>query len=233
MVDKTLATCQEAVAGVFDGATILLGGFGDPGLPGQILEALRLQGAKNLTVVHNGSGGGTHSLGGLIHDGRVRKLIASFPSNPGNTSFQARYLKGEIELELVPQGTLAERIRAAGAGLGGFFTPTGAGTELAAGKETRVIDGREHVFEKALRADFAFVRAYRGDRLGNLNYRMAMRNFNVPMATAAKFVVAEIDELVPVGSIDPEDVHTQGIFVDHVVEVVRHPEYLKITTEGR
>jgi 3-oxoadipate CoA-transferase alpha subunit len=233
MVDKTLATCQEAVAGVFDGATILLGGFGDPGLPGQLLESLRLQGAKDLTVVHNGSGGGTHSLGGLIHDGRVRKLIASFPSNPGNTSFQARYLKGEIELELVPQGTLAERIRAAGAGLGGFFTPTGAGTELAAGKETRVIDGREHVFEKALRADFAFVRAYRGDRLGNLNYRMAMRNFNVPMATAAKFVVAEIDELVPVGSIDPEDVHTQGIFVDHVVEVVRHPEYLKITTEGR
>jgi len=233
MVDKTLATCQEAVAGVFDGATILLGGFGDPGLPGQILEALRLQGAKNLTVVHNGSGGGTHSLGGLIHDGRVRKLIASFPSHPGNASFQERYLKGEIELELVPQGTLAERIRAAGAGLGGFFTPTGAGTELAAGKETRVIDGREQVFEKALHADFAFVRAYRGDRLGNLNYRMAMRNFNVPMATAAKFVVAEVDELVPVGSIGPEDVHTQGIFVDRVVEVVRHPEYLKITTEGR
>jgi 3-oxoadipate CoA-transferase alpha subunit len=233
MVDKTLATCQEAVAGVFDGATILLGGFGDPGLPGQMLEALRLKGAKDLTVVHNGSGGGTHSLGGLIHDGRVRKLIASFPNNPGNTSFQERYLKGEIELELVPQGTLAERIRAAGAGLGGFFTPTGAGTDLAAGKETRVIDGREYVFEKALKADFAFVRAYRGDRLGNLNYRMAMRNFNVPMATAAKFVAAEVDELVPVGSIDPEDVHTQGIFVDRVVEVVRHPKYLEITTEGR
>jgi 3-oxoadipate CoA-transferase alpha subunit len=233
MVDKTLRTCQEAVADVFDGATILLGGFGDPGLPGQIREALRLQGAKNLTVVHNGSGGGTHSLGGLIHDGRVRKLIASFPNNPGNTSFQERYLQGQIELELVPQGTLAERIRAAGAGLGGFFTPTGAGTQLAAGKETRVIDGREYVFEKALRADFAFVRAYRGDRLGNLNYRMAMRNFNVPMATAAKFVVAEIDELVPVGSIDPEDVHTPGIFVNHVVEVVRHPKYLEITTEGR
>jgi 3-oxoadipate CoA-transferase, alpha subunit len=233
MVDKTLQTCEQAVARVFDGATILLGGFGDPGLPGQILEALRVQGAKNLTVVHNGAGGGTHALGGLIHDGKVRKLIASFPANPGNTSFQEKYLKGEIELELVPQGTLAERIRAAGAGLGGFFTPTGAGTELAVGKETRVIDGREMVFEKALPADFAFVRAYRGDRLGNLNYRMAMRNFNVPMATAAKFVVAEIDELVPVGAIDPEDVHTPGIFVDHVVEVVRHPEYLKITTEGR
>lgn len=233
MVDKTLGNCQEAVAGVFDGATILLGGFGDPGLPGQILEALRLQGAKGLTVVHNGAGGGTHSLGGLIHDGKVRKLIASFPSNPGNSSFQEKYLKGEIELEIVPQGTLAERIRAAGAGLGGFFTPTGAGTDLAAGKETRVIDGREMVFEKALHADFAFVRAYRGDRLGNLNYRMAMRNFNVPMCTAAKHVVAEIDELVPLGGIDPENVHTPGIFVDHVVQVPRLPEYLKITTEGR
>ena len=233
MVDKTLKTCEEAVAGVFDGATILLGGFGDPGLPGQLLEALRLQGAKDLTMVHNGSGGGTHSLGGLIHDGKVRKLIASFPSNPGNMSFQEKYLKGEIELELVPQGTLAERIRSAGAGLGGFFTPTGAGTDLAAGKESRMLDGREQIFEKALHADFAFVRAYRGDRLGNLNYRMAMRNFNVPMCTAAKFVVAEIDELVPVGGIDPEDVHTPGIFVDRVVECVRHPEYLKITTEGR
>lgn len=233
MVDKSLATCSEAVASVFDGATILLGGFGDPGLPGQIVEALRLQGAKNLTIVHNGCGMGTHSLGGLIHDGKVRKLIASFPSNPGNASFREKYLEGKIELELVPQGTLAERIRAAGAGLGGFFTPTAAGTELAAGKETRVINGREHVFENPLHADFAFVRAYRGDRLGNLNYRLAMRNFNVPMCTAAKFVVAEIDELVPVGSIDPENVHTPGIFVDHVVEAARHPEYLKIATEGR
>ena len=233
MVNKVLATCREAVAGVFDGATILLGGFGDPGLPGQLLEALREQGAKNLCVVHNGSGGGTHALGGLIADGRVRKLIASFPNNPGGTSFQELYLKGQIELELVPQGTLAERIRAAGAGLGGFFTPTAAGTELAKGKETRVIDGREMVFEKPLHADFTFIRAYRGDRLGNLSYRMAMRNFNVPMATAAKFVAAEIDELVPVGSLGPEEIHTPGIFVDRVVEVVRHPKYLEVTTVGR
>lgn len=233
MVNKVLATCREAVAGVFDGATILLGGFGDPGLPGQLLEALREQGAKNLCVVHNGSGGGTHALGGLIADGRVRKLIASFPNNPGGTSFQELYLKGQIELELVPQGTLAERIRAAGAGLGGFFTPTAAGTELAKGKETRVIDGREMVFEKPLHADFTFIRAYRGDRLGNLSYRMAMRNFNVPMATAAKFVAAEIDELVPVGSLGPEEIHTPGIFVDRLVEVVRHPKYLEVTTVGR
>jgi 3-oxoadipate CoA-transferase alpha subunit len=233
MVNKTLATCREAVASVFDGATILLGSFAETGLPGQLLEALREQGAKNLSIVHNGSGAGTHSLGGLIADGRVRKLTASFPNNPGGTSFQDLYLKGQIELELVPQGTLAERIRAAGAGLGGFFTPTAAGTELAAGKETRVIDGRNYVFENPLHADFAFVRAHRGDRLGNLNYRMAMRNFNVPMATAAKFVVAEIDELVPVGAISPEDVHTPGIFVDHVVQVARHPELSKITTVRR
>jgi 3-oxoadipate CoA-transferase, alpha subunit len=233
MVNKTLATCREAVATVFDGATILLGGFGDPGLPGQLLEALREQGSKNLNVVHNGSGGGTHALGGLIADGRVRKLTASFPNNPEGTAFQQLYLKGEIELELVPQGTLAERIRAAGAGIGGFFTPTAAGTDLAAGKETRVIDGRDYLFEKPLHADFAFVRAYRGDRLGNLNYRLAMRNFNIPMATAARFVVAEIDELVPVGAIDPEDVHTPGIFVKHVVEVARHPKYLEATAVGR
>jgi 3-oxoadipate CoA-transferase, alpha subunit len=233
MVDKTLATCREAVASVFDGATILLGGFGDPGLPGQLLEALREQGAKDLCIVHNGSGGGTHALGGLIHDGRVRKLTASFPNNPGGNSFQDLYLRGEIELELVPQGTLCERIRAAGAGLGGFFTPTAAGTDLAKGKETRLIDGREYVFEKPLHGDFAFIRAYRGDRIGNLNYRMAMRNFNVPMATAAKFVVAEIDELVPVGAIGPEEIQTPGIFVDHVVEVVRHPKFLEITTVGR
>src|ERR1039457_1437820 len=197
MVNKTLATCREAVASVFDGATILLGGFGDPGLPGQLLEALREQGAENLSIVHNGSGGGTHALGGLIHDGRVRKLTASFPSHPGNTSFQDLYMKGQIDLELVPQGTLAERIRSAGAGLGGFFTPTAAGTELAAGKETRVIDGRDYVIETPLHADFAFIKAYRGDRLGNLSYRKAMRNFNPIMVTAAKMVIVEVEQIVP------------------------------------
>jgi len=228
MVDKTTKTCREAVAGVFDGATILLGGFGDQGLPCWMLEAIREKGVKDLTVVHNGSGAGDWALGGLIKDGRVRKLIASFPNNPGGTSFQDLYLKGEIELELVPQGMLAERIRAAGAGLGGFFTPTAAGTELAKGKETRIIDGREHVFEKPLHADFAFIRAHRGDRIGNLTYRMTMRNFNVPMATAANFVAAEVDELVPVGAISHEDVHTQGIFVDRVVHVARHPKQMEI-----
>lgn len=211
----------------------MLGGFGDPGLPGQLLEALREQGAKNLHIVHNGAGQGDCCLGGLMGDGRVRKLTCSFPSHPGNQAFAERYMRGEIELELVPQGTLAERIRAAGAGLGGFFTPTGAGTELAAGKETRMINGREHVFETPLSADFAFVRAYQGDRLGNLTFRMAMRNFNVPMTTAAKTVVAEVDELLPVGEIAACDVHVPGIFVDHVVHVARHPVLAAVEKRGR
>jgi len=223
MVDKTLKSCEEAVAGVFDGACIMLGGFGDPGLPGMLLEALRKRQLKNLWIVHNGAGQGDCCLGGLMGDGAVRKLTCSFPSHPENQNFAERYTRGEIELEIVPQGTLAERIRAAGAGLGGIFTPTGAGTELAKGKETRTINGREYVFETPLFADFAFVRAYQGDRLGNLTFRMAMRNFNVPMCTAGKVTVAEVDELLPAGQIDPADVHVPGIFVDHVVHVARHP----------
>jgi 3-oxoadipate CoA-transferase alpha subunit len=163
----------------------------------------------------------------------VRKLTCSFPSHPGNEAFAQRYMRGEIELEIVPQGTLAERIRSAGSGLGGFFTPTGAGTELAKGKETRMINGREHVFEMPLYADFAFVRAYQGDRLGNLTFRMAMRNFNVPMCTAGKVTAAEVDELLPVGKIDPADVHVPGIFVDHVVHVARHPVLAAVQKVGR
>ncbi len=229
MIDKTFKSCEEAVACVPDGATIMLGGFGDPGLPGRLLEALRQKGTKNLAIIHNGAGAGDWALGGLIKDGRIRKLTASFPCNPGAIAFQELYLKGQVELELVPQGTLAERIRAAGAGLGGFFTPTAAGTELAKGKESRVIDGREYVFEKPLRADFAFIRAHRGDRLGNLAFRKAMRNFNMVMATAAEMTIAEVDKLVPVGGIDPEDVHTPGIFVDRVVHIARHPKLVEIT----
>jgi 3-oxoadipate CoA-transferase, alpha subunit len=228
LVDKTLKTADEAVEPIFDGATLLLGGFGDPGLPGQLLEALRRKGTKDLTVVHNGAGAGDWALGGLSKDGRVKKVIASFPNNPGAVAFQELYLKGQIELELVPQGTLAERIRAAGAGLGGFYTPTGAGTEMAKGKETRTIDGRDYVFEKPLRGDFALIRAHLGDRIGNLAFRKAMRNFNVPMATAGNVTIAEVDELVPVGGIDPEQVHTPGIFVDHVVHLPRHPKLVEI-----
>jgi len=223
MINKTKATCLEAVAGVFDGATVMIAGFGGPGYPAQLAEALREQGATNLVVVSNGAGNDDWALGGLIKDGRVRKLVCSFPNYPTATAFRERYVSGDLELELLPQGTLVERIRAAGAGLGGFYTPTAAGTELAAGKELRVIKGREYVFEEPLHADFALIKAHRGDRLGNLSYRLAMRNFNLIMATAAKTVIAEVDELVPAGNISPEEVHTPGIFVDRVVHVERHP----------
>jgi 3-oxoadipate CoA-transferase alpha subunit len=226
MINKTLSSCAEAVEHVFDGATIMLGGFGDAGMPGQLIEALRRQGATNLVVVSNGAGSGDFALGGLFQDGRVRKLLASFPA-PRAIAFRDRYLKGETELELMPQGTLVERIRAAGTGLGGFYTPTGVGTELAAGKEIRVINGKEYVFETPVHADFAFIKAYRGDRLGNLSYRMTMRNFNPIMATAAKVVIAEVDELVPVGALSPDEIHTPGIFIDHLVQVARHPRLLK------
>lgn len=233
MIDKTVASCNQAVASVFDGATLMIGGFGGPGFPARLLEALREHGATNLVAIHNGGGNEDYALGGLILDGRIRKLIASFPINQGAWAFRDRYLKGEIELELTPQGTLVERIRAAGAGLGGFYTPTAVGTELAAGKEIRSIDGRDYVFETPLRADFAFIKAYRGDRLGNLNYRMAMRNFNMIMATAAKVVIAEVDQLVPVGGLSPDEIHTPGIFVDSVVQVERHPRVSERTPERR
>ncbi len=224
MIDKNVASCAEAVSDVFDGATIMIGGFGDPGVPGRLVEALREQGATDLCIIHNGAGGGDFSLGGLIQDGRVRKLVASFPSGTGSTAFRERYLSGDIELELVPQGTLSERIRAAGAGIGGFYTPTGVGTRLAEGKETRIINGREYVLELPLHADFAFIKAHRGDRLGNLIYRLAMRNFNPIMATAGKQVIAEIEELVPVGELPLEEIHTPGIFIDRMVEVPRLPQ---------
>jgi 3-oxoadipate CoA-transferase alpha subunit len=225
VIDKTAATCAEAVKDVFDGATILVGGFGHAGVPGRLLEALRAQGATRLAIVHNGSGPGDFGVSGLFVDGRIRKLTATFINRSKVSAFRDRYLKGEVELELVPQGTLAERIRAAGAGLGGFYTPTAAGTELAKGKETRVIDGRTYVFERPLHADFAFIKAYQGDRLGNLCFRYAMRNFNAVMATAAKVVIAEVDEIVPVGELAPDAVHTPGIFVDRVVQVERDPRY--------
>jgi 3-oxoadipate CoA-transferase alpha subunit len=232
LIDKRVASCAEALADVFDGATILIGGFGDAGVPGQLLEALRVQGARELVIASNGSGTDDFALGGLILDGRVRKLIASFANNARGTAFRDLYLKGEVELELLPQGTLAERIRAAGAGLGGFYSPTAYGTELAAGKETRVIDGRAYVFELPLHADFAFLKAHKADRLGNLAYRYAMRNFNPVMATAAKTVIAEVDQFVELGELSPEDVHTPGIFVDRVVQVERHPRLFNRRKKG-
>ena len=233
MIDKTAASCGEAVANVFDGATIMMGGFGGPGYPAQLAEALRAQGASGLTVVSNGAGNDDWGLAGLIKDGRVKKLICSFPNYPQGYAMHQRYLKGELELELLPQGTLVERIRAAGAGLGGFYTPTGAGTELTAGKEHRVMGGRECVLELPLHADFAFVKAHRGDRFGNLAYRRTMRNFNLIMATAAKHVIAEVDEMAEAGAISPEEVLVPGLFVDCVVQTARHPKLSPLKREAK
>jgi 3-oxoadipate CoA-transferase alpha subunit len=234
VIDKTVATCDEAVADIFDGAALMLGGFGSAGVPGQLIEALRRQGATRLAIIQNGSGSasGDHGVGGLFVDGRIRKLTASFINRSKAGIFRDRYVKGEVELELLPQGTLAERIRAAGAGIGGFYTPTAAGTELAKNKEHRMIDGRAHVFESPLRADFAFVKAHLADRLGNLCYRYAMRNFNPLMAMAARVVIVEADRIVPVGELDPDHVHTPGIFVDRVVQVERDSRYFTTTKAG-
>jgi 3-oxoadipate CoA-transferase, alpha subunit len=221
MIDKIVATCEAAIADVHDGATVMIGGFGTAGLPNELTEALIAQGARELTVVNNNAGNGDTGLAALIAAGRVRKIICSFPRQADSHHFDRAYRAGRIELELVPQGNLAERIRAAGAGIGGFFTPTGYGTELAQGKETRELDGRMQVFETPIHADFAFIKAERGDRWGNLTYRMTARNFGPVMAMAAKVTVATVHEVVLLGALDPEAVVTPGIFVQRVVKIDR------------
>ena len=221
MIDKQVASLAEAVADVADGATVMIGGFGTAGLPNELVEALLEQGAEELTIVNNNAGNGDTGLAALLAAGRVRKIVCSFPRQTDSHHFDALYRAGRIELELVPQGNLAERIRAAGAGIGGFFTPTGYGTELAKGKETREIGGRMYVFESPLHADIAFIKAERGDRWGNLTYRMTARNFGPVMAMAAKTTIATVHEIVPLGSLDPEAVVTPGIFVQRVVKIDR------------
>ena len=221
MIDKILASVQAAVADVRDGATVMIGGFGTAGLPNELVDALIEQGARELTIVNNNAGNGDTGLAALLAKMRVRKIICSFPRQADSHHFDALYRSGQIELELVPQGNLAERIRAAGAGIGGFFTPTGFGTLLAVGKETREINGRLYVLEAPIHADFAFIKAERGDRWGNLVYRMTARNFGPVMAMAAKTTVATVHEIVELGSLDPEAVVTPGIFVQRVVRVDR------------
>ncbi|MEY9928988.1 3-oxoadipate CoA-transferase alpha subunit [Catenulispora sp. GP43] len=208
---------DEAVAGIADGSTILVGGFGLAGMPVTLIDALIRQGAADLTVVSNNAGNGDTGLAALLAKRRVRKVICSFPRQPDSYVFDELYRAGRIELELVPQGTLAERMRAAGAGIGAFFCPTGAGTLLAEGKETRVIDGREHVLEYPIRGDVALIGAHRADRMGNLVYRKTARNFGPVMATAATLVVAQVGEVVETGAIDPETVVTPSIYVDRVL----------------
>jgi len=218
MIDKTFASPALAVAGIHDGATIMIGGFGNAGMPSVLIDALIGQGARELTIVNNNAGNGESGLAALLHAGRVRKIVCSFPRQADSHVFDALYRAGKIELELTPQGNLAERIRAAGAGIGGFFTPTGYGTELAEGKETRLIDGRHYVLESPIHADFALIKALKGDRWGNLVYRKTARNFGPIMATAAKVTIAQVSEIVELGALDPEAIVTPGIFVQRVVQ---------------
>ena len=221
MINKLFDSPEAALTDVPDGATVMIGGFGTAGLPDELIEALLAQGARELTIVNNNAGNGDTGLAALLAARRVRKVICSFPRQADSHHFDGLYRSGQIELELVPQGNLAERIRAAGAGIGGFFTPTGYGTELAQGKETRIIDGRGYVLEAPIHADFALIKAERGDRWGNLVYRMTARNFGPVMAMAARVTVATVHEVVELGDLDPEAVVTPGLFVQRVVKVTR------------
>jgi 3-oxoacid CoA-transferase subunit A len=214
-MDKVVRSAQDAVAKIPDGATVMVGGFGVCGNPENLLTALHAQGTRGLTVVSNNAGIDDFGLGRLLKARQIRKMIATYVGE--NREFERQFLAGELEVELVPQGTFSERIRAGGAGIGGFFTPTGYGTLVAAGKETRVIDGRPFVLELPLKADFALVRAWKGDRHGNLVYRKTARNFNPMMATAAAVTLAEVEHLVEPGEIEPDAVHTPGIFVRHLL----------------
>jgi 3-oxoadipate CoA-transferase alpha subunit len=218
MINKLVSNAAEALADVRDGATILIGGFGNAGMPAMLIDTLIAHGARNLTIVNNNAGNGDSGLAALIAAKRVKKIMCSFPRQSDSWHFDKAYRAGEIELELVPQGTLAERIRAGGAGIGGFFTPTAFGTRLAEGKETRSIGGVDYVLESPIKADFALIKADRADRWGNLTYRKTARNFAPIMASAAKTTVAQVREVVELGGIDPEHVVTPGIFVQRVVK---------------
>jgi 3-oxoadipate CoA-transferase, alpha subunit len=226
MINKISVSISDALSGVKDGSTVMIGGFGTAGIPDELIDGLIAQGAKDLTVVNNNAGNGEAGLAALLKAGRVRKIICSFPRQADSFVFDALYRSGEIELELVPQGNLAERIRAAGAGIGAFFTPTGFGTELAKNsdgtpKETREIGGINYVLEYPIDGDVALIKAERGDRFGNLTYRMAARNFGPVMATACKKTVASVFDIVALGDLNPEHIITPGIFVSHIVRIPR------------
>ncbi|CAM6345999.1 Acetate CoA-transferase alpha subunit [Citrobacter sedlakii] len=216
MIDKSVPSLEEAIAGIPDGATIMIGGFGTAGQPTRLIDALIDQGARNLTIINNNAGNGEVGLAALLKAKRVRKMICSFPRQVDSQIFDGLYRNGEVTLELVPQGNLAARIQAAGAGIGAIYTPTGYGTPLAEGKETRCIDGKNYVLEYPIKADFALIKAHRADRWGNLVYRKAARNFGPIMATAAHTTIVEVNQLVPLGELDPEHIITPGIFVQRV-----------------
>jgi 3-oxoacid CoA-transferase subunit A len=227
-MNKVVASAEEAVALVPDGATIMMGGFGLCGIPEKLIAALHSRGTKDLTVISNNAGVDDFGIGILLRARQVRKMISTYVGE--NKEFERQFLTGELQVELVPQGTFAERIRAGGAGVGGFFTPTGYGTLVAKGKETRIIDGKAFVLEAPLRADFAFVKAWKGDRTGNLVYRRTARNFNPVMATAAAFTIAEVEHLVEPGEIDPDHVVTPGIFVKRILQGVDYEKRIEKRT---
>ncbi|MDR6538451.1 3-oxoacid CoA-transferase subunit A [Variovorax soli] len=221
MINKIAGSIADAMAGIPDGATVLIGGFGTAGIPNELIDGLIEQGAKELTVVNNNAGNGDTGLAALLKAGRVRKIICSFPRQADSYVFDELYRSGKLELELVPQGNLAERIRAAGAGVGAFFCPTGYGTQLAGERETRVIDGKPYVLEYPIRGDVALVKAEQGDRWGNLTYRKAARNFGPVMAMASERTIATVHEIVELGAMDPETIVTPGIFVSKIVKIDR------------
>jgi 3-oxoacid CoA-transferase subunit A len=230
-MDKTVANADVAVKRVHDGASIMMGGFGVCGIPENLIAALKRAGTKNLTAISNNPGTAEFGIGFLLQTRQVRKMVASYVGE--NKLFEQLVLNGEIELELNPQGTLAERIRAGGAGIPAFYTPTGYGTMIAEGKETREFGGRMYVLEKALRADFAFVKAWKGDRWGNLMYRKTARNYNAVMAAAADYVIAEVEELVELGGIPPDQVHTPGIYVDAIFQGAHYEKRIEKRTVRR
>lgn len=225
MINKIVQSMADAMAGIKDGSTVLIGGFGSVGQPDQLIEALIEQGAKDLVCVANNAGNGRVGLAKLMELGRVRKIICSFPRSAGSVVFEELYRAGKIELEIVPQGTMAERMRAAGAGVPAFFTATSVGTILANGKEEREFGGRRYVMEHALRGDVALVEGWEGDRWGNLTYRASGRNFNPVMAMAAELTIAQVSHLRELGELVPENVHTPGIFVKRVIQVDRGPDW--------
>jgi 3-oxoadipate CoA-transferase alpha subunit len=221
MINKIAPSIESALAGVKDGDTVLIGGFGTAGIPNELIDGLIAQGSKDLVVVNNNAGNAEVGLAALLKAGRVRKIICSFPRQADSHTFDGLYRSGKLELELVPQGNLAERIRAAGAGIGAFFSPTGFGTDLAKGKETREINGKQYVLEMPIYGDVALIKAERGDRWGNLVYRKAARNFGPVMATAARTSVATVHEIAELGTLDPEHIVTPGIYVSKIVRIDR------------
>jgi 3-oxoacid CoA-transferase subunit A len=230
-MDKVYSSARDALAGIRDGAVIAVGGFGLCGIPENLIAALRDGGARDLTVISNNAGVDDFGLGLLLKTRQIKKMISTYVGE--NKTFEAQFLDGSLEVELVPQGTFAERLRAAGAGIPAFFTPTGVGTIVAEGKETRVFGGREFVMERALAADFALIKAHRGDAAGNLVYRRTARNFNPVIATCAPVTIAEVEEIVPVGAIDPDHVHTPGIFVQRILKGERYEKRIEQRTVAK